>query len=301
MTTRQGRGGIRSNPLTAALAVALSALLGCAMPIKTDVPSRPAKAPAPGTIISARSGAAVGFEEMLADLLTVDTVYIGEQHTDPAHHAIQRRMIDALAEKSPRLAVGMEMFDRSYQGVLARWSDGRLDEETFLRATHWYANWRYDFGLYREILETVRDKRLPLVALNIPFCIPPKIRVGGIEYLSAYEKAFLPAEIDTTVAAHRAFAERIFSMHSFKGEVRFEDFYLVQCVWEEAMAQSVAENSGLGRMVVLAGNGHIQYKYGIPERTFRRTGKPYRTLCLLSAQDAEPLDPALADYLWITE
>jgi uncharacterized iron-regulated protein len=136
------------------------------------------------------------------------------------------------------------------------------------------------------------------VALNLPFNIPPKIRVGGIEHLSPYEKGFLPEQIDTSSAAHREYVQKIFSMHDFKGGVKFDDFYLTQCVWEEVMAQSVAEITGVDHVVVLAGNGHIQYRYGIPERAFKRNGLAYRTI--YQASPGEEIDPSIADYIFVT-
>jgi uncharacterized iron-regulated protein len=259
-------------------------------------PSAPETQP-PETIISGSTGGPVSFDDMLADLLTVAVVYVGEKHTAAGHHALQLRVIRALHLRSPQLAVAMEMFDHSYQAVLDRWSAGDLDEDAFLRSSHWYANWRFDYSLYRDILDYVRDHQLRLVALNLPFNIPPKIRVGGTEHLSGYEKGFLPQEIDTTVAGHREYAEKVFRMHDFRSHVRFEDFYLAQCVWEELMAESVAAITGAGRVVVLAGNGHIQYRYGIPERAFRRGGEPYRTI--YQASSGEEVDPSIADYILV--
>jgi len=250
-----------------------------------------------GAIISARTGGPVPFEELLADLSTVQVVYVGEEHTNRAHHRIQLKILRALMAGHPQLSVGMEMFDRSYQHVLDRWSRGEVGREAFLRMTHWYANWRYDFDLYAEILETVRQNHLPLVALNLPFYIPPKIRVGGIRYLSNYEKQFLPAEIDTSNRAHRQYLEKVFREHHFRGKVKFKDFYLAQCAWEDTMAESVARHLDDGTMLVLAGNGHIRYKYGIPQRAFRRTGAPFRTIYLAAAGSRVEL--AVADYIWV--
>lgn len=265
------------------------------MPIRTDAPS---EGPPPGTIIDGRTGAAVGFEAMLRDARTARVLFIGEQHTSAAHHAVQLKVIEALHREGAFIAIGMEMFDRTYQPVLELWSQGALEEEEFLRRTHWYANWRFDYALYREILAFARSERIPVLALNLPFNIPPKIRVGGIDTLSDYERAFLPLEIDTGVAPHREFAEKIFAQHGFKN-TRFEDFYMAQCAWDEAMADAAAARMPSGLLVVLAGNGHIQYKYGIPERLHRRNGLPYRTLYLLSA--GAPIDLAIADYIWVTE
>ncbi len=282
--------------VTGILLAAASGIGGCAMPIKTELPG--AAAVAPGTLIDARTGAPVAFEAMLSDVRTARVLYIGEQHTSASHHEIQLRIIRALHAGGEQLTVGLEMFDRSYQPVLDLWSEGGLDEEAFLRRTHWYANWRFDYALYREILAFARSERIPLVALNVPPNIPPKIRVGGIDTLSAYEKRFLPHEIDTGVVPHREFAEKIFAQHGFKN-TRFEDFYMAQCVWDEAMADAAAACMPAGLMVILSGNGHIQYRYGIPQRLHRRTGLPYRTIFPVSA--GAPIDLAIADYIWVTD
>jgi len=287
----------QTDRICGALAVAALLLAGCAVTPKMEERPSPPEMPPPERIISGSNGRPVPFDAMLADLLTVPVVYIGEKHTSAEHHAFQLRVIQALHLQSPQPAVAMEMFDRSYQAVLDLWSAGQLDEDEFLRRTHWYANWRFDYALYRDILEYAREQKFRLVALNLPFNIPPKIRVGGIEHLSPYEKGFLPAKVDTAVAAHREFAQKIFSMHDFKSNVRFEDFYMAQCVWEEVMAESVAGSLGDGRLVVLAGNGHIQYKYGIPERAFKRNGAAYRTI--YQASPGEEADPSIADYIFV--
>ncbi|HWR91036.1 MAG TPA: ChaN family lipoprotein, partial [Desulfobacterales bacterium] len=276
-----------------ALAAALL-LAGCAVTPKMDTSPSASEAQRPETIISGSTGQPVSFDVMLADLLAVAIIYVGEKHTSAAHHAVQLHLIRALHLKIPQLTVALEMFDRSYQGVLDLWSAGRLDEDGFLRRSHWYANWRFDYTLYRDILEYAREHRLRLVALNLPFNIPPKIRVGGLEHLSTYEKGLLPAQVDTGIAAHREYAQKVFGMHEFKSSVRFEDFYLAQCVWEDVMAESILGSLGDGRMVVLAGNGHIQYKYGIPERAFKRNHAAYRTI--YQASQGEEIDPSVADY-----
>jgi uncharacterized iron-regulated protein len=288
----------QTNPAFRVLAAAVLFLAGCSVIPRTDNGPPEFELPAPETIISGKTGQPVSFDAMLADLLTAAVVYVGEKHTAPGHHAVQLRVIQALHRQNPRLAVAMEMFDRSYQPVLDGWSAGQLDEDGLLRSTHWYANWRFDYALYRGILEYVRAHQIRLVALNLPANIPPKIRVGGIEHLSPYEKGFLPAQVDTTFAAHREFAQKIFSMHDFKGGATFDDFYLAQCVWEEVMAESVVKITGADHVVVLAGNGHIQYGYGIPERAFKRNGASYRTI--YQASPGEEVDPSIADYIFGT-
>ena len=251
-----------------------------------------------GTIISGKTGMPVSFEALLADVNNSRVIYVGENHTQMTHHEIQLKIIIAIFDQHPSMAVGMEMFDHSYQDVLDMWSAGELDQKTFLKKAHWYTNWRLDFSLYGDILNFIRDNHIRLVGLNIPFHIPPKIRVGGIENLREEEKKHLPKTIDTSNKDHRNYVENVFKQHHFRGKVDFDDFYMVQSVWEDAMAEAIAENLNDDVMVVLAGNGHIQYKYGIPDRAFRRTDASFRTIYLASIGSEVERD--VADYIWVT-
>lgn len=253
-----------------------------------------------GAIISATLGEPVSFGDLIKDLNSCRITYVGEKHTNAVHHQIQLQIIQALYQSNPDLAVGMEMFDSTYQDVLDQWSNGELTQTDFLRKSHWYANWRFDFSLYRDILEFIKEHNIRLVGLNIPSHIPPKIREGGIENLSDEDKAHLPRHIDTSNEAHREYLKKVFEghKHHFKREVEFEDFYAAQSVWEDAMAETIAQNLNDAVMVVLAGNGHIQFKYGIPDRAYEQTGEPFRTIYLAPAGSEVKRD--IADYIWVT-
>lgn len=251
-----------------------------------------------GSIISGQTGKSVTFEELLGDLNDQRVIYIGESHTDKHHHGIQLQIIQAIYKNHASMAVGMEMFDHSYQDVPEQWAAGNLDERDFLRKTHWYANWRYKYSLYSDILAFIKDNHIRLVGLNIPFYIPSKIRVGGLENLNPADEEHLPLEINTSNEAHRDYLEDVYHRHHFGGEVEFDDFYMAQCVWEDAMAEAIAQNLNQDMMVVLAGNGHIQFKYGIPDRAFRRTDASFRTIYLASVGGEVEL--GIADYIWVT-
>ena len=271
---------------------------GCAVTPKTlsikDNPTRLME----HTILKTATLSVVPQERLVADLADARVVYVGESHTSPYHHAIQLEVIKGLAQTTAHLTIGMEMFDHTYQPVLDEWTAGELDQTEFIEKTHWYANWRFDFDLYRDILEYAKEKGLRIIALNVPFYIPGKISVGGIASLSQEDRRHLPKTIDTTDADHRAYVEKIFKMHTLRGRENFEYFYEAQCTWEDAMAEAVAENLGSGKMVVLAGNGHIIRKFGIPDRAFARSHAPFKTIYL--AQVGDEAELSWADYLWVT-
>ena len=296
-TDGKGRVSVFFSRLYIGFAV-ISFLWGCAGKSDTVLIKDTSQTVKPDTIISAKTGKAVTFDQMMADLNRHQIIFVGEYHAKPADHAVQLKIIEAVFKNTPSMRVGMEMFDRSYQERLDWWSAGFLDEEAFLRKVQWYANWQYDFSLYRDILLFIKDHKIKIIALNIPSYIPARIRVGGIDNLLDIDKQYLPKEIDTSNAAYREYVSEVFKQHHFKDDVKFDDFYAAQCVWDEVMAESVAMNLASHKIVVLAGNGHIRFKYGIPDRVFRRTGVSYRTVYPISA--GEEVDLAIADYIWVT-
>lgn len=282
----------------ALLGLVFLAVAGCTGPTRRLALPTMDAAFAPGTIVDTAGRRSIAFAELVAALAKVDVVYVGETHTDPAHHQVQVRVIEALARQRPGIRVGMEMFDRTYQPILDQWSRGQLDEQGLLEKSHWYANWRYPFDLYRPVMASIQALGLRPVALNLPFHIPPKIAVGGIDSLFGDDARHLPGVIDTTDPNHRQYVQSIFEMHRVPGRTDFEKFYQAQCTWEEAMAEAVANQTENAPMVVLAGSGHIREKFGIPMRVKKRTGGDFLTLLPVSADGSARLSDA--DYLWVT-
>jgi uncharacterized iron-regulated protein len=251
------------------------------------------------TIYDTHQNRTIDFDSLIQQLATARIVYVGERHTSPDHHQIQLKIIRALVDKGKKVRVGMEMFDHTYQERLDQWSNGQMEWEDFLKRSHWYANWKFDDTLYKDILLYIKKKQLKLVGLNIPFHLPRKISVGGLDNLLASERHLLPQEIDTTNAEHRSYVENIFQMHKIKGREDFESFYAAQCAWEDGMAQAVADNLGHDTMVVIAGNGHIKRKFGIPNRAFKRSQAPFSTVYLSTPEMEVSLKDG--DFIWVTE
>lgn len=271
---------------------------GCAMKpqlLKIDGYDSPLAA---GVILDTANGHIIEFDQLVEQLLPTRVIYVGERHTSANHHDAQLQIIRALNEKKGAVRVGMEMFDHTYQAKLDQWSDGKWDWPEFLKQIHWYANWRFDDALYKPILDYIQENRLKLVGLNIPFHLPPKIAVGGIDSLSESERALLPKTIDTSQADHRAYVEEIFKSHTIKGREDFNNFYAAQCAWEDGMAQAVAEQLAQDTMVVVVGNGHIVRKYGIPDRAFARNAAPFQTVIMATPHSAVSLEDG--DYIWVT-
>ncbi len=295
--------------------MALTLLLaGCATHehIPYQSPYRPVQSLSPGEIMHVQTGTLLTGEELFNYLSPYRVVYVGESHKNLKHHEVQLQVIKALNERYPgEIVVGMEMFQRPAQEFLDKWISGEADDKEFFK--EWMKNWGVDYEYYKGVLEYIGDNRIPLIALNVS---NKRIRTlihkekgkshskkkpeggGDGETVSVKEtdnEKDKPAkveeplpELDETDPYHRAWVEAVYSDPSH-GSSGFEGFYRVQLMWEETMAETIAnylrDGEGKGkRMVVLAGGGHLGYGFGIPKRAFRRLMEPYTVIMPVSTE-----------------
>jgi uncharacterized iron-regulated protein len=285
---------------------------GC---IKTATPLWASKIsptpPPPGSeeIIRLSDEEKISLRQLLEDLHEVRVIFIGESHDQMEHHHIQRRIIRELAVKGKEVVVAMEMFQKSQQPVLDLWSQGLLTEEEFLQQVKWEAIWGMDYQLYKGILDEARDNRLKVLGINVPRELVRKVAQSGIGGLSIEDRKELP-EMDLTDQQHRAYIEFVYKGHEGGLARDFEKFYQAQVLWDEGMAENLSQYlsspEGQGKTaIVLTGNGHIVYHFGIPKRFYRRIPLPYKTIVLRewrigNGQELPQISLPLADYLWIT-
>jgi aminopeptidase N len=205
-------------------------------------------------------------------------IYVGETHEEFSHHVMELEIIKNLHRQGRSLAIGMEMFEKSFQRVVDEYIQGKIDEREFLKGTQYFKRWGFDYHLYRPILLFARGERIPVVALNQRREIVDKVFQGGIDSLSAEEKEFLPSEMDFSDYVYRERLKKAFQEHQDHKMRNFDFFCQAQIVWDETMSDSVAQFLRAhpdDQMVVLAGSGHLAYGSGIPKRTARRNGYDY--------------------------
>jgi uncharacterized iron-regulated protein len=261
-----------------------------------------------GRIIDLKTGEAIDFEDLIDNLGAADVIFVGEVHNNPEHHLLQVQLLQALGERyAPPLAVAMEFFDRTRQPVLDRFMNGELGEKDFLEQVDWEKGWRFPYRLYRPLLFTTRDKGTTLLGINAPSPVVKKVARTGLESLTADERNQVAREMDLHNADHREHMETIFKEHAFHKTApghmeNFEHFYQAQCVWDETMAETIADYMAAegGKMVVFTGNGHIANRFGIPERVLRRTNLQTATIVLYPLTERTTINKRLADYVWLT-
>ena len=268
--------------LCIALLIACGGKYGGTPPTKTaGMGKRGIEAAAlPYSIVDARTGRQVDTAAFWAQVAASRVVCVGEDHPNPHHHWFQLEVVRHVTAKKP-LALGMEMFQRPFQGVLDDYAAKRIDESALLSRSGYQERWGYDYGFYGPTINTAVAAGATLLALNAPKELTKKIVRQGLESLTPDEKKQVP-ELVLDDKVHRAwFDDTMESMggahaHGKKGEESNEGddkevadakaempsadrIYTAQVLWDETMADGAArwaKSAPQGLLVLLAGNGH---------------------------------------------
>lgn len=262
-------------------------------------------------ITDARTGDLLTPAELPARLTGVRLLLVGESHTDMGFHQVQLQVLQELHRSGRPVLVGLEMYPQTEQPWLDAWSDGSLTEEGFLRLSHWYRNWGYNWAYYRDIFLFARERKLRLFALNAPREVVSAVGRKGLAGLTPEERARLAPKIDTASEEHRtlfrAFFEDDDPLHSRMPAEQLDKMFEAQCTWDATMGhnavQALKEHGGPGAvMVVLVGSGHVAYGLGIQRQIAGELDGKVATVVPVAVEDAgkpvESVRASYADFLW---
>ena len=234
--------------------------------------------PGDDRVFRVRDGKIMSFFDLVQDLRGTRVIFVGENHGSKEDHRFQIRVIQALHGAGVPLAVGLEMFRADSQQELDLWVQGDMELGKFLRV--YYDNWGLPWPLYKDIFLYCRDKKIPLIGLNVPGEITKKVAQQGFSSLSSEERKRLPAGISCNIDdRYMDFIRRAYAVHG-SGETSFLYFCEAQMVWDKTMAwhlvKFLAANPGR-TVIVLAGAGHSRKK-GIPGQMENLERLSYRVM-----------------------
>jgi uncharacterized iron-regulated protein len=268
------------------LPLLMAMLAGCAKPAAVTPLW---VSPPPGSFLAADASP-------LSDSLVVamageaDFILMGESHTNPCDHAVQVRLIEALAQSGLRFSIGLEMLPVTSQPVLDRFNDRLITAADLGEEVGWEKLWGYSYSLYKPIFELAEKYDLPVAGLNIPRQTLVTFRDKGNAGLTQADRDALPRRIIPASPAQMKALEMQVGLHqnmrmaadpastpgkdnpSGKQSPATSEaaakFFLVQSLWDSMMAeQALGWRGKLGRpMLILAGGGHVEHGWGIEHR-----------------------------------
>ncbi|MDJ0798705.1 MAG: ChaN family lipoprotein [Calothrix sp. MO_167.B12] len=248
------------------------------------------------------------WQQILPELQKAQVVYLGETHDSQIDHQNQLKIIQQLYKGNRKIAIAMEMFQRPYQDVVNQYLAGKITEAELVEKSEYKQRWGFPWEYYAPILRLAKEKRLPVLALNTPSEVTRKVARQGLSSLTPSERKFIPpiAEIRTDNQQYRQLALAAFRKHQAAGHGNSESaerFFTAQVLWDETMAQGIAKFVRANpnyQVVVLAGQGHIIYGYGIPSRVERRLKGIKQRSVLLSVPSGmiTQKEQAIADFIY---
>jgi uncharacterized iron-regulated protein len=264
--------------------------------------------------------AVVDQQAVLTDLAKAKVVYLGETHDAVADHQGQLQIIRVLFQQNKHqqdkpMAIALEMFQRPHQPLLDQYLAGKITESELQKRSEYDQRWGFPWEYYAPILRFAKAHQLPLIALNVPTEITRKVAKDGLESLTAADRQWIPpeSEIRTDNAAYRQMIQAIYEeIHQGRSvSSSFDRFFLAQVLWDETMAQVVTDflqAQPNRQVIVLAGDGHLVYGYGIPSRVARRMdGIVQRSVIVNPDEEMESEGvissrnlQGITDYFWLS-
>jgi len=295
------------------LSALLAMIAGCAKPA-AETPLW--VSPPPGSFLA--SDASPLTDSAVVDMARqADFILMGESHTNPCDHAVQARLIEALARSGLRFSIGLEMLPVTSQPVLDRFNDRRITAADLGEEVAWEKLWGYSYSLYRPIFELAEKFDLPVAGLNIPRQTLVTFRDKGNAGLTQTDRDALPRRIIPASPAQKRALKMQVELHQTMRtagqpqpapktdtapekakapvpgtppsmDAMADKFYLVQSLWDSMMAeQALAWQRRLRQpMLILTGGGHVEHGWGIEYRL--RTLDPQATcLAVMPVRDKD--------------
>ncbi|QLP99727.1 MAG: ChaN family lipoprotein [Burkholderiaceae bacterium] len=278
---RAAPGGAARAPWRRLVPLALAAALtacSAAAPGPASAPHRPrpqppspqdGQAPSAPTCAAPTKPACRPPPRALAELGPAEVLLLGELHDAPSHQAIERAVVQVLAQQGRLAALAMEMAEagRSTAGL------PRDADDAQIRAALAWNDRGWPWRAYGPVVRAAVAAGVPVIGANLPS--------------AALQDAMKNTALDDHLAAGAAAKQykAIIDGHcGLLGAAQVPPMARVQTARDATMARSVLAARKSGRVVLLvAGSGHVDAALGVP--THLPPGVAARSIVLAAATE----------------
>ncbi len=256
-------------------------------------------------IVPSGADAGAAARNVAARARHAEIIYLGEQHDNPAHHAAQRQILEALVAAGARPVVAFEMLERGEQTGLGRaLAEARAPDE-LARRLRWRERGWPDFSMYWPLFDLAATVGLPVVAADLERVQARRIARGGLAALGD-DAAELRSLLAPDAAREAALAREIAEAHcgalpAERLAPMVEAWHARNVVMARRLVQALDRS---GQVVVIIGRGH-QQAGGLPAQVAAlRPGTRQLVVDLVEAPAG--VDPgrrasdSRGDVVWLT-
>ena len=150
-----------------------------------------------------KSQSLITIEKAADGLKGYDVILFGEFHDHAGNHLAEMQLFRAVYAREPKLALSMEQFERDVQPTVDSYMAGKIGEEPFRSRARAGANY---VESYPPLVEYAQERRLPVIAAEIPTALVRCIGQDGPDYLarlSPEKRRWAAAELHLDTIAYR--------------------------------------------------------------------------------------------------
>ena len=242
------------------------------------------------------AGQPADYDQMLAELAQADVVLFGEQHNDALTHWLELQVAkDLLKLKKPnQLVIGMEMFERDVQPLVAQYAAGTLADTAFERQARPWPNYATD---YRPLLQFARENHIPVIGTNAPRPFAQAVARGSLKALDKLPVADrallapLPLKVDYDLPGYKNMAA-MFGGDSKAHGGGAQNIIQAQALKDATMAHFIATSRQPGQTLLhFNGSYHSDHHDGIVAWLRQYASKlRVRTLSVVTQEQLQQLE-----------
>jgi len=191
-------------------------------------------------------------EEMVAKIKESDTdvLFFGEYHDNSLLHSLEKEITEKLYFKyTDGLVISLEMFERDIQLLLNQFLSDTITEEYFLQNSRPWNNYIND---YKPLVDFAKEKRIPVLAANIPRVHAANYRKSGENYLNSLNASDRSFIARNPLILNDRYKDKFYesmktNMHSdstnpmINSNADLNSLYAAQCLKDDTMAESIGD------------------------------------------------------------
>lgn len=105
-------------------------------------------------------------DAVLNEAREANLIWIGDYHALEKSQTYAAQFIRNLATQKRNAAIAVEPVFARCQGILDRWTAGRISEQEFLERIRYHEEWGCDWSGYKTIFDAARELRLPVYGVD---------------------------------------------------------------------------------------------------------------------------------------
>lgn len=217
-------------------------------------------------------------EEVVRRMAAAEVIYLAEKHDNPHHHRLQKELLEELARRGKRPALGFEFFGWDQTGWLMNYTVGKpspfhaedpQQRENSLRKRLGWQH-REDWPFYFNLLEVARANYLPTFGADLPAAAKVRLTRSGRAAMYGVETHLLADTGLNHPDYRQLMLTRLGQSHCGHAAPDLLDrLYDTWLARNDAMAESVVTmlaERPREPVVVILGTGHVENDMGVPER-----------------------------------